>query len=449
MVSLQTKLELPYIAIVGRTNVGKSTLFNRLIGRRRSITDKSPGVTRDPVEELCTIHDQTAVATDTGGYKAVGDELDEIIGEKCLETVEFADVVLLVMDVVHITGEDHLFVEKLRQFAQKLILVVNKVDTINREPLVWNYHVFGFQHVVGVSASHGRNFEQLKKMIAQLMMNDGKKYRPSIASTCRLGGEETIRLAILGKPNTGKSTLTNLLIGEEKSIVSEKPGTTRDVIESLFTHSDVEFQVLDTAGIRRKQKITDAVEYYSVNRAVQTIQVSDVVLLVIDAVQELSEQDKKIASLVVRKGRGIIIVLNKWDLLSRVSGRFPAMKERIRFFFPVLNFAPVVATSAATGYGVDKLCNTAVLVKRQLERRIDTSVLNRQLQIWLERYPLPGDRHIKIRYATQIDTNPVKFIFFVNRRNAFPQSYTNYLKNRIRTELGFQNIPIEIEIRES
>jgi GTP-binding protein len=264
-------------------------------------------------------------------------------------------------------------------------------------------------------------------------------------------GATDMRLAVLGKPNTGKSTLVNRLTGTEGSLVSEVPGTTRDVLEGRFLYKDMSYRILDTAGIRRKRSVREDVEYYSVNRAIGSIRDADVVLLVIDVVEGLSDQDKKIAQLVVQEGRGIVLVLSKWDLLPDVGNQFAAMQDKVRFFFPVLDFAPIVRVSALNGTGMKKLLDTTYGVYRQLHRRVDTSDLNVALRRWVEQTPPPRDngRAYRVRYATQISAKPVRFVFFVNRRRGFPRPYVQYLMNRVRSDLGFSMVPIRIEIRES
>jgi GTP-binding protein len=255
----------------------------------------------------------------------------------------------------------------------------------------------------------------------------------------------------LGKPNTGKSTLSNRLTSSAASIVSDIPGTTRDVVEGGFRHKDRNFIILDTAGIRRKTKVSENIEYYSVNRAIKTINESDIVILLIDAEEGFSEQDKKIAALAHDKGRGIIMALNKWDAMPKVKNTFEATRDRIHFLFGQMEYAPILPISARDGTGVDKLLSTAVSMYRQLNIQIETSRLNQAIERWLEEYPPPsGPRtRFKIKYAVQSSANPVKFIFFTSRTHAVSESYISYLRNKIRKELGFTSIPVSIEIRAS
>ena len=438
-ISPMDETKLPKIVIVGRPNVGKSTLFNRLIGRRRAITDATPGVTRDAVRAVWKHSGGAVQLVDTGGYRSETQDMESLVKEKSLAELQDADAVLFVCDVEEFNAEDESFTEFLRPIADRVIVVVNKVDNPGREQQIWNYYSLGFSHVVGVSSAHGLGIDDLEEKIDELVDFEEESIE-----------EEQIRIAVLGKPNTGKSTLANRLIGRESSIVSEIPGTTRDVIEGSFQYRGTSFRILDTAGIRRKKKVNEGIEYYSVNRAIGTVAESDVMLLLIDAEEGLSEQDKKIADQAVKRGKGIVLVLNKWDTMEHIPNRFEAVKDRVRFLFPVLSFAPIVAVSARTGYGLEKLLNTAYGVRQQLYKRVDTPRLNDMLSRWYEEYEPPrGKRgHFKILYGTQVSENPVHFVLFVNRKRGFPEFYVKYITNNIRRHLGFPSIPITVELRE-
>jgi GTP-binding protein len=303
LISTPIKVELPKIAIIGRPNVGKSTLFNCLLGKHRAITDPTPGVTRDSVETEWKVDGKPFVLIDTGGFTTTDGDYNRLVSSKSLAVARSADLILLIVDITEITQDDLAFIEKLRPFEEKLIFVVNKVDNEKRQQQIWNMYEFGFKRIIDISAVHGRNIDQLKQEILAFFKGIVSEKIPV--------HHKKIRIAIVGKPNTGKSTMANYLLGEEKSIVSDIPGTTRDVVEGNFMFHDYFFQVLDTAGIRRKNKVKDSVEYYSVNRAIRGIKDADVVFLLIESTSDISEQDKKIAALVETSGRGIIIVLNK------------------------------------------------------------------------------------------------------------------------------------------
>ncbi len=449
----QNKKGLPKIAIIGRPNVGKSTLFNRLIGRRRAITDPTPGVTRDIIEESFEIGGFECALVDTGGYKVERNGLDDYVVDRSLRVIRDSDLLLLLLDVNELTGEDYTFLDEIRPYSEKTILVVNKVDNEKRAQMVWDFYSLGFETVIPISAAHGKSVDNLREEIINRLQQITERLSVEGAiedSTATDSLQDVINIAILGKPNTGKSTLLNRLLGEDRAIVSDIPGTTRDTVDGFFSFSNRRFRVIDTAGIRRKKKIEDNVEYYSVNRAIRSIEEADVVFLMIDSQEGLSEQDKKIAGLVVKRGRGIVLVLNKWDIMENIPNRLQAMKDRVRFLFPVLDFAPLINISALKGDNVKKLLNMALQIYAQLNRRIETSYLNEKLREWMEEYPLPvRGKNIKIRYATQVSVKPLKFVFFVNKKRGFPSVYKRYLENKLRRELGFSIVPLDLEIRQS
>ncbi|MCL2804417.1 MAG: ribosome biogenesis GTPase Der [Treponema sp.] len=439
---------LPVVVLAGRPNVGKSTLFNRLLRKRRAITDPTPGVTRDPVEADCLIDDgglpKPLRLVDTGGFKLTEcDELDKLVVEKTLETIKKADLVVLLLEAGDITSEDEELIGLLRPYRDRLIVAVNKTEGGRMQADAWNVLSFGFDNVLMISAEHGDNIGELKQEIIKRL--DFSKVEEITSE------EQTIRIALLGKPNTGKSTLSNRLTGANASIVSEIPGTTRDTVEGSFLWKSRKFIILDTAGIRRKTKVTENIEYYSVNRAIKTINDADIVVLMIDAEEGLSDQDKKIAALAHDKGRGIIMALNKWDTMPRLKNTFTAAQDRIRFMFGQMEYAPVIPVSAKDGTGVDKLLNTAITMYRQLNIHIGTSRLNQALEKWVQEYPPPaGPRtRFKIKYAIQKTANPVHFIFFVSRIQAVNDSYISYLRNKIRKDLGFSLVPVLTEIKSS
>ncbi|WP_320130010.1 ribosome biogenesis GTPase Der [uncultured Sphaerochaeta sp.] len=434
--------KIPVIVIIGRPNVGKSTLFNRLIGKRRAITDPTPGVTRDPIPERWLLGNHPVILVDSGGIKVEREGLDDLVSEKSYGLLGKSDVILFMMDCMEVTAEDREIIERLRPYSDKVVLVVNKIDDTHRDDLIWEYYGYGFQRVIGISAAHGLGIEELEETLLGMLELESLLDAPEEVST--------LKLAILGKPNTGKSTLANLLVGDDISIVSDIAGTTRDVVRGAFNYKGTDFTVLDTAGIRRKSKVEEDVEYYSVNRAIKTIEDADVVLLMIDSIEGLSDQDKKIASLIVRRGKGVVLVLNKIDLLAGVGNQLEAIKDRVRFLFPVLAFAPMCSISAKNGQDIGKLLDMVWTVWKQLNKRVDTSTLNEALKGWGEAYQPPRGAvgHYKVYYGTQISAMPVKFLFFVNHDKDFPQAYIQYLKNCIRRDLGFTLIPIEIDLRE-
>lgn len=435
------------VVIIGRPNVGKSTLFNRLTGKRRAITDPTPGVTRDLMTETWILNGHAVSLTDSGGVRLEKGGFDELVAKKSLSLPEKADAIIFLMDCTEVTPEDQRLLKELRPYTDKIVLTVNKIDDVTREDLIWNFFSYGYQRVVGISSSHGLGIGDLEETIAGMLDLDNEE---GLDEEEEVRESEKLKLAILGKPNTGKSTLANMLTGDDISIVSPVAGTTRDVVKGSFSYKGNDFTILDTAGIRRKAKVEEDVEYYSVNRAIKTIDEADVVLLVIDSVEGLAEQDKKIANLIVRRGRGVLIVMNKTDLLSGVANERQAIEDRVRFLFPVLNFAPLCFISAATGDGIKEMLDTVLKVNNQLSKRIDTAILNTALTQWSESYQPPrgSEGHYKVYYGTQISVRPVKFLFFINRKKDFPQVYIQYLKNCIRRDLGFSQVPVEIDLRE-
>lgn len=448
----RTRGAAPRIAIVGRPNVGKSTLFNRILRRRVAITDDMPGVTRDTVERTGRIGELDVLVIDTGGIGAGETELTRAVMERSRAAYRSADVILLVVDQAERTGEDEELAEDVRRSGRPAVLVVNKIDTEARRDAVVEFYGMGFPLLVAVSAAHGLGMDDLADAVTAALASRG----PAVADDTVAPDDDDldaeppseIRLAIVGRPNTGKSSLLNRLARSERSIVSELAGTTRDPVEARFEADGTTFIVTDTAGIRRRNRIDESVEYYAVTRAFDAIDTSDVAILLIDATEGLGEQDKKIAARIEERGCGVVLALNKWDLLPDHGNQLNALTDRIRFLFPVFAHVPVLAVSAHTGYGVDLLLSRLVQVRAELFRRVDTGPLNQHLKRWLDQTPPPsGKRPIKVRYMTQVGVNPVRFIAFVNRTRGFPEFYRRYLVNRIREDLGFHHVPIRLDLR--
>jgi GTP-binding protein len=450
------KKNLPIVALAGRPNVGKSTLFNRLLHKRRAITDPTPGVTRDAVAMDTVIMERHLTLVDTGGFKldrerdSAAGELERVVVERTLEVLKEADLIILLFEAGELTPEDEEFIGLLRPYQHKLLAAVNKTEGGRREADAWNLLSYGFEKVYMISAEHGDNILELEEaIISRLNFNKAAEAAHPIPAIEQ--EEAPIRIALLGKPNTGKSTLANRLTSSSASIVSDIPGTTRDVVEGTFTWKKRSFQVLDTAGIRRRTRVSESIEYYSVNRAIKTIDGADIVFLIIDANEGLTDQDKKIAALAHHKGCGLIIVLNKWDTMPAIKNSFEAAKDRIHFLFAKMEYAPIIALSALNGSGIDSLLDTSLKMYAQLARQIKTADLNAALEKWLTEHPPPTgpQTRFKIRYAVQAEANPVRFVFFASRQGAVTEAYVSYLRNRIRRDLGFSLVPVAIEIRAS
>jgi GTPase len=438
----------PVVVIAGRPNVGKSTLFNCLMKKKIAITDPTPGVTRDPVEGTAIICGKPVYLIDTGGYKLERDagtkeaELDELVVEKSLDEINRADLILLLLEPGRITAEDEELILRVRPYWKKVIAVINKTEGGRNKDIAYEYAKFGFTELLFISAEHGDHIEELSQLIVA---------RLDFTRVIESEKKPVIRLAVMGKPNTGKSTLSNRLTHTEASIVSDYAGTTRDVVEGKFSYNGSDFQVLDTAGIRKKVKVKENVEYYSVNRAIRTLDECDIMILMIDASDGLDEQVKKICSLAYERGRGIIFALNKWDTQEKGRTAFKSAVDNIHIMFGQMEYAPVVALSAIEGKGIKDLLDTAIELYKQLTRKIDTSALNTALKDWLFQYPPPASRaiHFKIRYMTQTGVNPVSFLIFATKPEVVPQTYVTYLKNKIRTDLGFDKIPVQLEMKAS
>jgi GTP-binding protein len=404
------------------------------------------------VEGSIYIRELQFALIDTGGYNQEGGIIEQQVAAKSTAIATQCDLILLLVEADGLNGQDLDFIEKLRPYQQKLILVVNKVDSEKQAMKLGEFHKVGIPRLIPVSAAHGRNIDTLKDSIYEAAAQSGY----AGIGIPDLKPKKGIRLTILGKPNTGKSTLLNQFLQTEKSLVTDIPGTTRDPVEGQFPFKQYRLEVIDTAGIRRKSKVSESVEYYSVNRSIKSIEEADIVILLIDAIEGISDQDKKIAALAARRGRGIILVLNKWDKLvegvakDREEPLWREVRDRTRFLFPTLGFAPLLRISAFTGWGIVQLLETVLAVSRQLNRKVATPRLNQLLRAWISEYALPvRGRNVKIRYATQTGVNPVTFLFFVNHIKGYPKRYNQYLSGRIRRDLGFDKIPLFVEVRES
>jgi GTP-binding protein len=440
---------LPLVVIAGRPNVGKSTLFNRFLKKRRAITDPTPGVTRDPVESVAWIDEKPVRIVDTGGFKLEKTgggqeiELDNMVINKAFEFFEKADIILLLLDASAVTAEDEELIARLRPHWNKIITAINKTEGGRFVDESWNLARFGFAALLHISAEHGDNFYELCEALTA---------RLDFSRVTETAWEaQPIKIALLGKPNTGKSTLANALTHSNRSIVSERAGTTRDVIEGTFTYKNKSFLLLDTAGIRRRAKVTENIEYYSVNRAIKTIDSANIIFLLIDAEDGFSEQDKKIASLAYVKGRGIIFALNKWDTQEQSKKYLQETIKNIRVMFAHMDYAPVLALSARHESGISELLDTALVVYKELTKQIETSALNAALKDWVSAYPPPAGKasHFSLRYIVQSGANPARFILFASRRDAVAENYLAYIKNKIRADLGFEHIPVLLDVRSS
>lgn len=427
-------MSLPTVAVVGRPNVGKSTLANRIVGRREAIVEERPGVTRDRKEMEADWCGRRFVLVDTGGWMAGDDGLDAQVSRQAERAIGAADVVLLVVDAtVGVTEDDDRVAGLLRRLGRPVVVVANKVDSENRETDAWAFARLGLGDPVAVSALHGRQVGDL--------LDDVVRHLPEPEPEEPPGAEATIpAVAVVGRPNVGKSTLFNRLIGDERSVVHDQPGTTRDSIDTEVDTPDGPIRFIDTAGMRRKSRIDDGPEYYSLVRALQAVDRADAALLVIDATEGVTHQDQRLAERIDVAGCAVLVVLNKFDLLD-AAGRADVtaqVEDRLAF----LGYAPVLKISALTGKGVHRLLPALREAIGAYQRRIPTRELNEVVQAAQAAQPAPGAR---VLYATQGATEPPTFTLFANR--ALPPTYLRYIERRIREHFGFGPTPLKLRVR--
>lgn len=431
------------VAIVGRPNVGKSTLFNRLIGRRKSIVEPTPGVTRDVNEEVFDIAGAPVLLYDTGGLiDELDDPLNSKVQERSFTVASVADLIFFVVEVGTLHPDDEHFARMLRKCSAPVILVVNKVDADSREAGVYEFAKLGFKTTLAISSEHGRGIEDIFEAI-EARMNEGDR------TTEVFDDEEKddVRIAIVGKPNTGKSTFLNTLLDETRSIVSDIAGTTRDPIDAVIAFREQRVRLVDTAGIRRKKKVTENVEYYSVNRAIKSIERCDVAILLIDVAQGLTEQDKKIARLIIENRKGILIGVNKWD--AREKGvTWPDYEAYLRSEFPVLPYATFLRLSGMKKRDAFQTLGHAHRIAGIRHSKIDTHALTEVLHKATLAYSFSAGRtSFKVFYATQTGTNPPAFLIFSNYPDKLTANYKKYLENKVREIFDFQGTPIVLNYK--
>ncbi|MZP28864.1 ribosome biogenesis GTPase Der [Heliobacterium undosum] len=433
----------PIVAIVGRPNVGKSTLFNRLTGGRVAIVEDQPGVTRDRLYRDANWLDREFTVVDTGGLD-FGDRenpFSAIIHKQAEAAMEEADVILFLVDGRSgITADDEAVATILRKAKKPVFLVVNKIEDFSQRERYFDFYSLGLGEPIPISASHGMNTgDLLDAVVAVLPENNGDDEDP-----------DAIKIAVIGRPNVGKSSLVNAILGQERVIVSDIPGTTRDAIDTAFDRDNKRYILIDTAGMRRKGKIDEAVERYSVMRSLRAIDRSDVVLMVIDASQGVTEQDKKIAGYAHEAGKACVLVLNKWDLVPKDDKTMNRFDKVVRSEMGFLAYAPTIYVSALTKQRLPKILELVDFVAEQATRRISTSVINELLADIQRVTPAPTDRgrRLKILFVTQTGVKPPTFVFFVNDEDLFHFSYRRHVENRFRETFGFEGVPMRIIIRE-
>ena len=431
--------EIPVVAIVGRPNVGKSTLVNRIVGRRVAIVEERPGVTRDRKELPAEWRGRTFSVVDTGGWMPGGSSLDRQVAAQAERAITLADVILLVVDTtVGVTDEDAQVATILRRSGRPALVVANKVDAHTREADAWVFERLGLGDPIMVSALHGRGAGDLLDAVVDLLPPAVDPPLPVVEEAT--GEVQAISVAIVGRPNVGKSTLFNRLIGEERSVVHDEPGTTRDSIDTVVETADGPIRFVDTAGLRRRGKEADGVEYYSLVRALQAIDRAEAALFVIDATEGVTHQDQRLAERVDAAGNPIVICLNKWELLdaTRRADVMADVEDRLSF----LAYAPVLKISALTGLGVHKLLPHLAAAVDAYHRRVPTAELNKVLANAQAVHASPGGR---LLYATQGATDPPTFTFFVTK--TVPPTYLRYLERRIRDHFNFGPTPLKLRVR--
>ena len=436
-------MKRPLVAIVGRPNVGKSLLFNRLAGQRLSIVEDTPGVTRDRLYAPCEWAGRTFDLVDTGGIEPnTNSEILAFMREQANIAINSATVILFVTDIrTGVTAADKEIANMLLRSKKPVVLAVNKADSVGEtDPAVYEFYSLGLGDPIACSAVHGHGTGDLLDACLQYFPDtDEEDEEP-----------DRIKVAVIGKPNVGKSSLINMILGEKRVIVSDEAGTTRDAVDTEFENSSGKYLFIDTAGIRRKSKVEERVEKFSVMRAKLAVERADVCLILLDARDGVTEQDTKIAGLAHEAGKASIIVVNKWDLIEKETGTMEKMRKDIMRDLSFMSYAPVLFISALTGQRTDRLFELINFVNDQTSMRITTGMLNDVLADAQARVQPPTDkgRRLKIYYMTQIGIRPPSFVIFCNKRELFHFSYQRYIENQIRSVFGLEGTPIRLTIRQ-
>lgn len=431
----------PLVAIVGRPNVGKSTLFNRLLGHRRAIVDDTPGVTRDRNYAVIDRFDKPFILIDTGGFEPVTqDRLLQQMREQSQLAMEEADVIIFLMDARSgLTPADRDVAELLRKVKKPVLYVINKVDGENLEQESAEFFSLGIENPYTISAEHNRGVVDLVEDLQKLFPGDVDHDEAA----------DLTKIAIVGRPNVGKSSLVNRLAGYDRVVANPMPGTTRDSIDTLITYHKKPYLIIDTAGIRRKGKTTQKLEKYSVVDSLRSIERADIVLIVLNAEEGVTEQDERIAGYVHEAGKGCIFVVNKWDAIPKDNTTFGEFIEKIRYAFRFITHVPILFVSALSGQRTGQILAMVDQVMALYCRRVTTSELNQVFSKAVEAHhaPLANGRRVKFYFATQVGTKPPSFVIFTNQPEHIHSSYERYLINTFRTAFGFDGVPIRLIFR--
>jgi len=432
----------PIVAIVGRPNVGKSTLFNRIAGRRISIVEDTPGVTRDRIYAEGEWLGKYFTMIDTGGIET--DTSDNILKQMRIQAelaIDTADVIIFIVDgKMGLTPADREVAQMLRKSGKPVVIGANKVESPKLWDAVYEFYELGLDDVYGISATQGMGVGDL--------LDEVIKYFPEDADTEY--DDSIIKVAVIGKPNAGKSSLINKILGEERVIVSNIPGTTRDAIDTRFTDGEDEFVFIDTAGMRRKSSVHENIERYSVLRAISAVERADVCLIVIDSLEGVTEQDKKVAGFAHDNGKAAVIIMNKWDLVEKDNKTYLRYEEDIRKGLSYMLYAPIQYISALTGKRSNRIIDSIKDVYKEASKRVPTGVLNDVIgeATLINQPPSDKGKRLKIYYGTQVGVKPPHFVLFINDKKLMHFSYLRYLENQLRQAFGFNGTPIKLEVRE-
>ena len=431
----------PIVAIVGRPNVGKSTLFNRIAGGKKAIVWDEPGVTRDRNYSDVEWEESAFTLIDTGGFEpASKDRIFVQMREQCQLAMDEADVILFMMDGKEgLTPSDREIVDILRKLNKPVFYIVNKIDGPKHEEKALDFYGLGIEQIYSISAEHGYGANELMEEVTKALPNAAEEK----------SDEEVTKVAVIGRPNVGKSSLINRLLGYKRVLVDEIPGTTRDSIDTFFERDGKRYALIDTAGIRRKSRISLRLEKYSIVEALRTIDRSDVALLLLDSREGVTDQDARIGGFIHEKGKGCILIVNKWDLVKKDSQTIVRYEEEVRANLKYLSYAPVLFISALTGQRVGKVLDVVDDVSAQTRKRIPTAQLNRYFGKWVEEFPPPlyRNRIVKMNYITQVSVSPPTFVIYTNIQGGVHFSYERYLMNKMREAFGFEGVSVRLLFR--
>ena len=438
--------KLPVLAIVGRPNVGKSTLFNRLVRERKAIVDDLPGVTRDRNYGVAEWEGRKFHLIDTGGLDSSAQgNLEERVQEQSRRALDEADVILLLLDGKGgLSPVDREAVDLLRKVEKPVFIAVNKIDSKRREENLYEFYDMGLDRLYPISAEHGLGLSELMDKIVGSFTG-----QPPSEEGVGAPSPRPFFISIVGRPNVGKSTLVNRLLGFERSIVDATPGTTRDAVDTPFELAGQPCWLVDTAGIRRKARIRDRVERFSVNRSLRSVDRGDLIIHVVDGPEGVTDQDAQILSYAHQRGKALVLAVNKWDRVAASGGDAEAYRQEVSRQLSFLEFVPVVFIAATTGYGVRKMLEVAAHVARAYDKKVATSLVNQTLQHSVRAHtaPLAQGRAVKFFYVTQTGTRPPTFTIFVNFPHAVPESYRRYLVHQLRENLGLGYAPVRLVLR--